>query len=251
MNRVKCSNGHFFDLDRFAACPVCSAGVASKENTVKSRKVVRSQRPSKIEEDDATILLEENPDDLDKALNKKREEELSKEKAEESKIIPKDEMTIPPQNETTVRPKDTSLRHAVAATGCIAVAPLDKTVSFYDFAEVEPPTGWLVCIKGAHQGQAFSCKTGKNKIGRNPDYDISLMSDNTVTREVHAIIIYEPKQRVFYLQNGNGDGLVYLNDELLFSHSQLKAYDKIQIGNAEFVFMPLCGEQFTWTDYIK
>ena len=179
-----------------------------------------------------------------------REEPQPEEPAEEEPVA-KTPIRRAVSAETRPQPVGSSLRKAVAATGHGITSPLQKTVAFYEMEDVEPPTGWLVCVKGAYLGEALPCKTGRNKIGRNPDCNINVINEPTISREPQAILTYEPKQRVFYLQPGNSDGLVYLNDALLFSHEQLHAYDKIQLGNAEFVFLPLCGEKFNWNDYMN
>lgn len=80
--------------------------------------------------------------------------------------------------------------------------------------------------------------------------DINLMDDPSISREPSAFLIYEPKQRHFFLQAGTGDGLVYRNGSILFTHEELTAYDKIELGNSEFVFLPLCSDRFTWDEYI-
>ena len=114
---------------------------------------------------------------------------------------------------------------------------------------IKEVVGWLVCLNGKYKGRSFECKEGRNRIGSRLEYEISLTWMETMTVDVQAYLIYEPKRAVFYLENGNGNELVYLNDELLFSHSQINAYDKIQVGKVEFIFIPLCGEKFKWADY--
>ena len=142
------------------------------------------------------------------------------------------------------------LQSAVKNTASTLPSPLPKTVAYYDFDDAIPPVGWLVCVKGTYIGHAFECRTGRNRIGRNPDLDISLTEDKSISREPHAILIYEPKERKFFIQAGSSDGLVYHNGSLLFGHQELSLYDRISLGKAEFIFLPLCGNQFTWDDYM-
>lgn len=278
MNKVKCTNGHFFDLDKFSCCPICGSGVGGNSRKQVSAIPVEPIRQSQLDNVDKTALLVEDQPAQPVVSGKaggikwkfwpksqtapEKEPEVEETPVPEQPVIAEPEPEpIPaeqkpaqtPAAEPAVRqqPAGSSLTQAVAATGHGAFSALPKTVAYYDMEETEPPTGWLVCVKGAYKGQAFACKSGRNKIGRNPNCNINLMNEASVTREPHAMIIYDPKQKVFYLQNGTGDGLVYQNGSLLFSHEELKAYDQIQLGNAEFVFVPLCGERFTWDDYIS
>ena len=119
----------------------------------------------------------------------------------------------------------------------------------------EPPVGWLVCVKGLEFGKAFPIKNGQNTIGRAPSCAIPLLGDGYVSRGVHAKIKYEPIKRKFTLIAGDTSGLTYLNGEDIDVPCELKAYDKISLsaGVADansYMFVPLCGENFTWEDYI-
>jgi len=115
----------------------------------------------------------------------------------------------------------------------------------------EPPVGWLVCIKGPHLGQCFYIYSGRNSIGRNPGNRILINLDGHVSREKHAWISYEPKKRKFNLQPGDGTGLTYLNDENILGPQEVKQGDKIEVGNTILLFVPLCGPDFSWEDYLK
>ncbi len=146
----------------------------------------------------------------------------------------------------------TSLVDELNASESHKISPLPKTVSYYDFKEnIEPPVGWIVAIKGPYKGQAFACKTGRNRIGRAADMDICLTEDLKITRKTHTSIIYEPLHRKFFVQAGDGSGLAYVNGEAIFEHVALNPYDKLSIGDSIFVFVPLCGEAFSWDDYMN
>ncbi|MBP5461089.1 MAG: FHA domain-containing protein [Lachnospiraceae bacterium] len=118
----------------------------------------------------------------------------------------------------------------------------------------DPVCGWIVCVAGMHFGEFFPICAGKNSIGRSPSNRIVLYKDKSVSRERHASIVYEPQKRHFYLQPGNGDntGLTYLNEEYIDSSKQLKEYDVIGLNTTcKFVFVPLCGESFSWEEYLS
>ena len=130
------------------------------------------------------------------------------------------------------------------------VVPFDDepvTQGFFK-KDSDPVVGWLVRTKGVHKGEDFRLRAGRNFIGRGQDMDIKLTGENTVSRDKHAIVLYEPNQRIFLAQMGESHELVYLNGELLLSNAQMKAYDRIQLGDAELMLVPCCGENFDWQE---
>lgn len=114
----------------------------------------------------------------------------------------------------------------------------------------EPVVGWLVCIKGPHFGECFSIFAGKNSIGRSGENRIVIENDYGISRVKHALIVYEPKKRNFYLQPGDSSGLTYLNDEYITESRKLASHDTVELGDSTFLFVPLCGESFTWEDHM-
>lgn len=114
----------------------------------------------------------------------------------------------------------------------------------------EPVVGWLVCIKGPHFGECFSIFAGKNSIGRSGENRIVIGNDNSISRIKHALIVYEPKKRNFYLQPGDSSGLTYLNDDYIDESHKLAQNDTLELGDSKFLFVPLCGESFTWEDHM-
>ena len=116
---------------------------------------------------------------------------------------------------------------------------------------VDPVVGWLVCIHGEHFGESFNIGAGMNSIGRNDTNRIVLNRDQSVSREKHALITYEPKQRKFYVKPGDSSGLTYINDEYITETNMISSRDMIELGNSKFIFIPLCGENFTWEDFIE
>lgn len=114
----------------------------------------------------------------------------------------------------------------------------------------EPAVGWLVCIAGKYLGTEFRIVAGRNSIGRKESNYICLDGEESVSREKHAWLIYEPRKRDFFLQPGESSGLTYVNDEPLLEVRRLQHSDIIEFGDAKFIFIPLCGEKFSWNDYI-
>lgn len=113
--------------------------------------------------------------------------------------------------------------------------------------KTELVVGWLVCINGAYMGQSFELKAGKNFIGRNAQQnDIVLRDDQSVSREKHAIIIYDPKSRCFMAQPGMSHELFYVNDKVVLQTMELYSKDVIAVGKTELMFIPFCGADFSW-----
>lgn len=111
---------------------------------------------------------------------------------------------------------------------------------------IDPVVGWLVCVEGPERGQDFRIRAEKNFIGRSPQMDISLAGDETVSRENHLSISFNPKKNSFKLLPGESRGIVYVNDEELVGPTDLKRGDLINLGKSQLLFVPFCGEFFTW-----
>jgi len=122
-------------------------------------------------------------------------------------------------------------------------------VAAKDDVDFDPVVGWVVCVAGECKGQSFNLKSGHNYIWSAISSGAHLTSDKGATHEKRAIITYEPRAQVFIIEPGEGSELAYFNEELLLAPQLLKAYDKVKVGNSEFVFVPCCGEQFSWKDY--
>lgn len=116
---------------------------------------------------------------------------------------------------------------------------------------MEPVVGWLVCIDGSEIGRSFNLKAGKNFIGRMETVNDVVLSDNSVSREKHAIVIFDPKSRTFLAQPGMSSELFYLNDTVVLQAVEIKHRDLIQIGNTKLMFVPFCDADFIWDDCKK
>lgn len=116
---------------------------------------------------------------------------------------------------------------------------------------VDPVVGWLVAIAGKHTGDSFNIYAGQNSLGRGTDNRIVLDKDSTVSRGRHAVVIFEPKKKKFYLQPGDTNGLIYLNEDFVSDNKELKKSDVIEIGETKLLLFPLCDENFSWEDFIK
>lgn len=137
------------------------------------------------------------------------------------------------------------------------VGKIQKTRGKYVNPEgetVEPVVGWLVGVKGDSFGMSFPVRGGRNKIGRSNEMDVKLLNDSSVSRQCVAQIIYDPRGNKYYISPGDSSSLCYLNGEYIDERSVLTEMDEIEFGDAglnKYVFMPLCGERFVWSNYSK
>jgi predicted nucleic acid-binding Zn-ribbon protein len=111
---------------------------------------------------------------------------------------------------------------------------------------IDPICGWLVCTEGPDQGRDFRIKSERNFVGRSPSMDIVISGDESISRENHASITFDPRTHSFTLNTGNGRGLVYLNQNVVDSPSTLNSYDLIELGETKLLFVPFAGDQFSW-----
>lgn len=166
------------------------------------------------------------------------EESIKTETLTVQKIVPKNSI-----------PAEETLVHTInQVKETVSMDDDTKTVRYYETETgIEPVVGWLVCIEGEEAGISFNLKGGRNFIGRSSQMDI-VIKDNSVSREKHAVILYEPKKREFLAQPGESRELFYLNDEVVLGFEKLKAYDVLQLGSTKLMFIPFCSDAFSWED---
>ncbi|MBY6068933.1 FHA domain-containing protein [Leisingera aquaemixtae] len=109
------------------------------------------------------------------------------------------------------------------------------------------PVGWLAVVQGPGRGAAFTLFSGVSVIGRGEDQTVRLdFGDNSISRDNHAAIAYDPEQKSFYIGHGGKANLVRRNGRPVLSTEELAAGDVIRIGETTLRFVPLCGADFGW-----
>lgn len=138
------------------------------------------------------------------------------------------------------------------ASGSSGVSDDQKTVSFFAdspvYAKKDPVVGWLVCVQGNMYGKDFRLKSGRNFVGRGDDMDVCLKGESTVSRDRHAILIYEPKQNVFLAQPGETKELIYLNEQVVLMPTVMKKNDVLQVGDISLMLIPCCDDVYQWKE---
>lgn len=149
--------------------------------------------------------------------------------------------TVPLQMEPPLPPPPV----AAAPTPSLPVG--GKTVPLMrGSGKVEPVVGWLVCIEGPDRGQDFRLKVGKNFVGRAVAMDVSVVGDESVSRDKHAVVMFEPKKAMFWVGPGESSGLVYCNGEVVHAAVEMKSGDVVEVGQTRLMLVPFVSESFRW-----
>lgn len=230
MNLKRCENGHFYDVDKYPTCPHCAGESGVDENMAPTEAVtVGYTVPDNQGATLGKTIAYGGDSNMGNSFQSTVDTSIPTQANDLGAYINKiygSSQAIMPEDEDDVKTQ----RHS----------SLD--------GNVEPVVGWLVCLNGKDAGKSFVLKSGRNFVGRGFNMDIVLSGDMSVSRDRHAIILYEPKKRVFLAQPGESKELFYINDEVVLSVTSLNPYDKLLIGKTELYFIPFCGEVFAWED---
>lgn len=272
MNLCRCENGHFYDKEKYPTCPHCKGGSASDEKRTVSWW-------DKNGSDGATVPVDNIPDKPSISVQQK-ENPFEKEGVGSQPAVQQIPFNTPPAvrgfsaNDITIgvdngdtptvpwdpnQSGDDDDDHTVGffddvftdttkeATKGPVIPGMPAQASVQHVNKVSTPcVGWLVALGGEHIGTDFRLKVGKNFIGRSPKMDIALTEDKSVSRERHAIVVYDSKSNMYLIQPGESSSLAYHNNNLLLTPEKLEAYDMITVGDVNLLFMPLCGAKFSW-----
>ncbi|MCI8372277.1 MAG: FHA domain-containing protein [Lachnospiraceae bacterium] len=238
MNLVRCENGHFYDSERFQICPHCNQGSVSTVLQDENGEAMYTMPISPDEEADGVYTMPINH------------------------VVPGPvpvpaPAPAPPTPTPMPAPAAPSVQEKPAGNMESLIAEVKKaddggqaTVGYFGDMGKEPVVGWLTAVEGKHFGEDFRLKTGRNFIGRSGMMDIALTDDPSISREKHAIILYEPRANVFLVQPGDAKELFYLNDKVVLAATEIVAYDVLSLGNTKLLFIPLCSDRFNW-DAVK
>ncbi len=224
MNLKRCDKGHFYDVDKYgSSCPHCAGGADDGMNATVRFNGIDEQQGVTMP---ATVAYAET--------------------------APRQEYDNIPTAQSSSGGSSLADLVGSVTIPAAAASPVEDEGVTQRFTpgnvKGEPVVGWLVCVSGEDAGKSFVLKTGRNFIGRGANMDVVIAGDKSVSRDKHAIILYEPRKRVFLAQPGESRELFYVNDEVVLNTQQLNIYDKLLIGATELMFVPFCGEHFAWED---
>ena len=249
MNLIKCPNGHFYDASKFQQCPHC-VGVQNNDLTV----------PVNPQSDQETVAVDAGQDAKTVAIE------------QEPVTVAPGPITPPPAPPVAppipappiapispiaaIQPPVKEAKQESSYDDDVeTIGYFNDTASRHDAAEeqasapkgkLDPVVGWLVVVNGEERGRSVQLKAGRNFIGRSASNDIALSGDKKISRDKHAIIVFEPRSQTFLVQPGTSKQLFYVNDQVILDTKVINAYDVINIGDTNLVFIPFCGESFSW-----
>lgn len=230
MSQIECGRGHLYDPAVHPVCPYCNGGqkitVASAGRTAPIvRPVTAAGRTAPLSGASVTAPQKTAP--------------LS------GISVTAPQKTAPPRGYGAPPPEPVPT--APPSPG-VSVTAANRTVGMMQSQMgFDPVVGWLACVAGPSKGKSYAVRGGVNAIGRSERMDIMVTGDLKISAENHAKISYSEKHNRFNLLPGEGRNIVYLNDEEVFTPMPLRAYDIIDFGETKLLFVPLCGERFTWT----
>ncbi len=248
MAQIECGRGHLYDPDKNPTCPYCSGGqkitVASAGRTAPiGRSVLSPSRTAPVGGTPVTAAQKTAPLSGVSVTAPQKTAPLSgiSVTAPQKTMPPRGYGAPPPEPVQTAPPPPPGMGVSVAAAGK-TVGMMQSQMGF------DPVVGWLACVAGPSRGKSYTVRGGVNSIGRSERMDIVITGDLKISAENHAKISYSDKHNRFNLLPGEGRNIVYLNDEEVFTPMPLHAYDLIDFGETKLLFVPLCGETFTWED---
>lgn len=116
-------------------------------------------------------------------------------------------------------------------------------------AMADPVVGWLVVVDGPGKGHYLKLGNGQNSIGRGTTERIKLdFGDELISRSNHAMLTFDPRGGEFYIQQGSGTNLAYLDDSPVLAPTKLASGNRITLGETTLMFAPLCGDNFSWDE---
>lgn len=268
---VRCPYGHFYDEKKYDKCPLCEKGappnqkksgiqiqedISRQDSQETQKKSIKNPATQKKQKEPNTISIwkswghKKKEEFEEKKVFEEPEEDISEDDTLEDMDKPEPEKNDQRKEErvdVSVE-EDADTRNLKDVVEAADVDKSDiKTISVFGSVS-KVVVGWLIAIDGLELGHEFKIVDGKNLIGRDPNMNISIQKDNSISRDTHTVILYDAEGLNFYVLP-EGKGTVYVNKEIVLSPTKLNKGDLIKIGNTLLYFLPLCGEDFDWKNY--
>lgn len=217
-----CENGHYYDGDKYSTCPHCLRQGEQAEG-----KVINVSAPAV---DNGVSGAEKSHQKIGKSnTDGKTVGHFNIKHRREKQVAPKEESYSILDTNREKEPEESR-----------------KTISRYQQEGEELPVGWLICVEGQEYGTQYPLKAGKNTIGRSVEMNIVLRGDANISRENHAVIVFDPQEGNFLISPAECRNLVYINGKVLAEVICLEKNDILRMGDTKLLMVPLCDRAFSW-----
>ena len=126
---------------------------------------------------------------------------------------------------------------------------VEQSVAGGETRTADPVVGWLVVVNGPGLGCSVRLGNGQNSIGRGETSRVRLnFGDRKISRNDHAVLTYDPRGNRFYIQQGKGVNLVYLDESPVLAPTPLPPGSRIVLGDTTLRFVAFCDDEFRWSD---
>lgn len=242
MEIVRCSKGHFYDSEENSTCPMCAAessgGHRTPANILETSFFVSDSVPT---EGTPNVTVAAGTPNVTAAAG-----------TQQGKVqqyaptigVGFDNGAPAAFDKTGARVQDYAKTTPIPV-GNAHVANENKPVVQAP-AVFNPVVGWLVCMEGPSKGKDYRIHNQYNFIGRGEHMDICIPEDPHISSDKSAVIAYDDLERAFFFGPGNGHNAVRVNDKLIINTTMIQPYDVLTVGKTKLLFVPLCGDRFTW-----
>ena len=227
MSFTKCANGHIYDPDIYSSCPYCSGRQVEVnfDNKGKTEPVDQAAFPQPG--------VPQNMSNMGQTIP------LDYPGSQDTAPVPN---PFDPGQNINPRGWDADPSNGPARGRGDAGGGTEVIGGSYG---IIPVSGWLVCLKGPMRGKSYTLYCKQNTIGRDRNKDAVITGDNTISG-YQAIIAYDIRGNTFTIVPKTETNTMYVNNEPVYESTKIKPYDLIEMGRSTFVFVPFCGDRFTW-----
>jgi hypothetical protein len=239
MAQIECGRGHLYDPDQYPTCPYCNTRQQITVAAAGRTAPLRVTAPNRTAPLSATPVTEEQRTQPPKGYTPVTADQKTQPPRGYMPVTAENK-TQPPRSYDPAAVQSTAPPRVSVAQGGRTVGLMQEQMGF------DPVVGWLACVEGPSRGKSYTIRGGVNSIGRGDRMDITITGDMKLSAENHAKLSYSERSNRFNLIPGDGRNIIYLNGEEVFVPTVLSAYDLIDFGETKLLFIPLCGERFTW-----
>lgn len=245
----RCKKGHCYDGDKYQSCPHCQ----EEGQDTRARHILRKKTPK-----DHTVPMYTQQEEQVTMLQQSAQDVQSKGSALKFSLEQDDPVTVSlvsgqsrhASNLVTVQDEPMTMPLSSVQEQPVT-NPMPYQSNKYTGQDVAVrekylTVGWFVCIQGNNLGESLTIRSGRNFIGCNADMN-PVLWNNKDAKEGYAVVYFTPKYKKYIVEPAETRGLCFLNGEIVLNPVGLKKYDILSFEDIRLMFVPLCGEGFSWS----